>query len=130
MIKQVTVACIICIYSLSVHAESYSCPTIQQIHDRTITQQFEWTVSEQTSLDAVLNSRALLAVTIENAGEFVTCTYASEPSDVRLDAKPLGDNCTMVSEQSDWQTTADREICTEPNKLSCLFTQSCQITNN
>ena len=116
------------VFDRDANAEIFSCPSIQSIKNRTISKEFEWTVSENTSLDAVLNVSKLEAVSIENHGEFVSCIYQSHNEKVRLDAKPITVDCLVVTHSANWQDNkSGRWVCIDNNKMNCQYEVSCQI---
>ena len=116
------------IVPFSLRAESYSCPSIQSIKDRTISKEFDWTVSEQTTLEQVLNVSELLEVRIENHGDFVGCIYKSTNDLVRLDAKPITVDCLLVPLSANWlMNDIGQSVCNDTDKMRCKFEVSCQL---
>ncbi len=110
------------------HAESFSCPLISEVKERTISQYFEWTVSDDTSLHSILNVNELLSVSIESYGEFLACTYMSETIQFRLDAKPLEDNCLLVPTSENWFSDGSgKSVCQDDEKGRCVFEINCQF---
>ena len=122
------VSFVLLILSFNLKAEDYSCPSIDSIKSRTISKDFDWTVSENTSLEQVLNVTELIDVSIENHGEFIGCIYKSDNHKVRLDAKPITVDCLVVSNSKNWLLNQKgQSVCNEPNKMDCKFEISCQM---
>lgn len=119
---------LILIISNNSFATSFTCPAVQSIKDRTISKEFDWTVSEETSLESVLNVSELLSVTIENHGQFLRCTYNSSDVEVNMDAKPITVDCLIVPSSQNWINHDNgRSVCNDVVKGRCEIETSCQI---
>ncbi len=110
------------------YAEAYTCPSIELIKSRKISKDFDWTVSDKTTLKQVLNVSELIDVSIENHGEFIGCIYKSDNEMVRLDAKPITVDCLVITSSLNWLMNENgQSVCNENNKMQCKFEVSCQI---
>ncbi|NIQ17085.1 MAG: hypothetical protein GTO02_22685, partial [Candidatus Dadabacteria bacterium] len=61
-----------------------SCPSIKDITYRLISKDYEWTVDEGVTLNNLLSVEQLIAVSIENNGEFVSCKYKYKEKFLKL----------------------------------------------
>ena len=65
---------------LIVHNVTFAdrCPTPEQVRERNINRDYEWSVDETVTLDMLLMVSELREVSLQNHGEFVSCHYLSE----------------------------------------------------
>jgi len=102
------------------------CPTPELIKDRKISRDYEWTIDERRSLDDVLSVEKLYSVRIKNKGEFIACYYSGSKSLLRLDGKPLKENCLVDKNKGSWETTVDGEqVCKEADLMLCVYDINC-----
>ena len=87
---------------------------------------YEWSVDEKTSLDALLAVEQLVSVSIVNNGEFVRCQYRGDEPELNLDAMPQLLGCELVIGNSIWVTRNETtQVCLEPDQDDCRFTKVC-----
>ena len=114
----------LCIYAeSSIYAES--CPSPEQIRERQISRDFEWTVDEDTSLDDMLSVTRLIAISVENQLEYVSCKYKNNSKFIKLDGKASRENCSISISSGTWLTNGKRRICDEKELGKCLFDIDC-----
>ncbi len=119
-------ASIICLYSMASAADVVTCPQAEDVRNKTISQEFDWTTSEDVSLHSILNVHQLHSVSIENYGEFLACSYDSETIQLRLDGKPIKVGCTLKPQSEPWSNSEPGQyVCLEKNKAACLVLLDC-----
>lgn len=107
-------------------APAETCPAISEIIERKISNLYEWTVGEGTSLDDLLSVNRLFSVRIHDDGSFVSCRYTTRKYPVTLDAKPEVSGCRVESTDGDWQTTdTGQQVCREKNLYDCNYEIRC-----
>ena len=114
---------------LCMHTESRgdSCPSPDKIRHRDLSKQYEWTVDEKTSLQALLSVKKLYAVRIMDHGLYVSCYYTTDNWPVRLDAAPVQGECSLTPRDGKWKTTdSGQDVCTEKAAGKCGFTYTCK----
>ena len=113
--------------SASSFANDFACPLINQVKNREISQDFEWTVAEDVTLHSILNVESIDSVSILNHGEFIRCTYLSEGIEVNLDAKNVKPACVFVSDEKSWiHLEKSNAECFLENKQECSASIVCQ----
>jgi hypothetical protein len=111
-------------FSSFIYAET--CPTASDIKDRKVPETYEWTVNYEVALDDLLAVTQLYAVTIENHGEFVSCTYDSPNREVRLDGISKAEKCLITVDSGDWFTMDNGAIICQEDELSkCQYKYEC-----
>jgi hypothetical protein len=102
------------------------CPTPDEVRERKISMNYEWTVDERVSLENILSVKRLIAVRIKNDGEYMSCRYTTEKQLVRLDGLPKSDKCVIKISSGEWISTDTGElVCQEKNIALCLFDIEC-----
>lgn len=113
-------------FSINSFADVITCPSTDSIKSRKISQEFEWTVSEDVSLHSLLNVDRLYSVSIENYGEFMACTYESEGIRIRLDGKPITVGCLLKPQSEQWLNSGSGQyICLEAEIENCHVAIDC-----
>lgn len=111
-------------YSIAARAET--CPAVSEIIERQISNLYEWTVEEGTTLDDLLSVNRLFSVRIHDHGRFVSCRYTARKWPVKLDAKPEVNGCLVIQEGGDWEEVDSGElVCHDKNLFACKFRISC-----
>lgn len=106
-----------------------SCPTPEEIRDRTISKQYEWTVDENTTLKELLAVKQLYAVRIMDYGDYVSCRYSTKQWPVTLDGKPKGRDCELTPLAGEWTSTdSGHLVCREKEVTQCGFKFDCKDT--
>lgn len=107
-------------------ARAETCPPVADIIERKISNLYEWTVEEGTTLDDLLSVNLLFSVRIHNNGEFVSCRYTTKKWPVKLDAKPEVSGCRVITTDGKWEETASgQQVCREKNLFACEFLITC-----
>lgn len=107
-----------------VHAER--CATPDEVVNRMISPDYEWSVSEGVTLEGILSVRQLYAVTIENYGEFVSCKYEASQQYIRLDGAAKNATCPIQSSSDNWFVSeGGQTVCAESDFTLCRFEPSC-----
>ena len=102
------------------------CPSSQVVKDRKISRDYEWTIDERRTLEDVLAVETLYSVRVKNNGEFIACYYSGNRGLIRLDGKPLGENCTLNTSSDNWLSTNNGElVCQEADPGLCLYEIDC-----
>ena len=102
------------------------CPTPEEVRNREITREYEWTVNEEVSLQALLSVTTLYAVQIENYGEFIACKYEANQQFIRLDGVPAKKRCPIQAISEEWfQSEGGQSVCDEKDLKLCLFEFHC-----
>lgn len=109
------------------HAIADSCPTVKDISYRLISREYEWTVDEGVTLDELLSVTQLIAVSIENEGEFVSCKYKTGEKFLKLDGLPVAEKCPLHNTSGNWFVTGtNRLVCDEDDLFQCIFETNCK----
>ena len=104
-----------------------NCPTPEAIRERTIPEQYDWTVDEGITLKELVSVNKLYAVRIMNYGDYVSCRYSTEKWPVTLDGKPEGDQCELVPDAGEWiSTDSGHLVCREEDVTKCGFKFECK----
>ena len=115
------------IFMVMEHAFADRCPTPDEIRERKISQDYEWTVNDKVTLDGLLSVKQLYAVRIKNSGEFVSCNYSADKRLLSLDGLPNKGKCSIVTSVGEWHGTEDDElVCQEKDLSQCQFTFECK----
>ncbi|MBT7952033.1 MAG: hypothetical protein HN764_10445 [Gammaproteobacteria bacterium] len=102
------------------------CATPEEVIERKISPDFEWSVSEGVTLEGILSVRRLYAVTIENYGEFVACKYEANQQYIRLDGAPKNTKCPIQVISDNWFVSElGQTVCEESDITLCRFGPSC-----
>ena len=128
-LKKLKVSGIFFLYVVLVIPAAYAdrCPTPDEIRERTILKDYDWTVDERTSLENILSVKKSIAVRIMKNGEFVSCRYTTERQLVRLDGLPAKEKCVITVSSGEWiNTTTGESVCQEEDTMQCLFEMECQ----
>lgn len=108
----------------NVHAER--CATPDEVRDRLISPDYEWSVNEEVTLETLLSVRLLYQVTIENYGEFVSCKYEANQQFIRLDGVPKLSKCPVRVISDNWFISASGQtVCDEDDNTLCRFESAC-----
>jgi hypothetical protein len=108
----------------SVHAER--CATPDEVKNRMVSPDYEWSVSEGVTLEGILSVRQLYAVTIENYGEFITCKYEASQQYIRLDGAAKNSKCPIQTISDNWFVNeGGQTVCGETDFTLCRFEPSC-----
>ena len=107
-----------------------SCPSVKDISYRLISRDYEWTVDEGVTLDELLSVKELIAVSIENEGEFVSCKYKTGEKFIKLDGLPDTEKCPLHKTSGSWFVTGtNRLVCDEEDLFLCVFETDCKEEN-
>ena len=123
-ISELITLIILCLYANG-NVYAFSCPSPEEIRERKISRDFEWTVNDDTSLDDMLSVTRLIAISIENQLEYVSCKYKIDSKFIKLDGKPVSENCSISISSGSWLTHGNRKICSEKELDQCLFDIDC-----
>ena len=122
--KSVLNLAIIILLVSNVYAER--CATPDEVRDRLISPDYEWSVNEEVTLAALLSVRRLYQVTIENYGEFVACKYEANQQYIRLDGVPKLSKCPVRVISDNWFTSeSGQTVCDEKDYTLCRFESAC-----
>ena len=103
-----------------------ACPTPQEIRARVVPQDYDWSVSDDVTLEGLLSVELLYGVSIENHGEFVSCKYEAPGQYIRLDGAPLPHGCPVISISENWAVGTNGHIaCDDEDPNRCLFSNGC-----
>lgn len=102
------------------------CPTPEQIRERNISRDYDWSVSEDVTLDMLLEISTLNKVSVHNHGEFVACYYQSQQLPVRMDGTALAPNCFVTNLSGEWLPLPGGTLsCNESEPDQCRFRIEC-----
>jgi len=108
------------------NAYAASCATADDVRDRHIPTDYDWSVNEEVSLDNLLSVTHLYGVTIENYGEFVSCKYEAAQQYIRLDGAPKNSKCPVRTVSDNWFVSdSGRTVCGDEDKTLCRFDFGC-----
>lgn len=107
------------------------CPTPDEVRERKISQDYEWTVDDRVTLDGLLSVKQLYAVRIKDNGRFVSCNYSTEKRLISLDGLPNKGECSIVTSVGEWHGTENGElVCQEKDSTQCHFQFECAQKEN
>ncbi len=108
------------------NAYAERCATADEVRDRQISADYEWSVNEEVSLDNLLSVTHLYGVTIENYGEFVSCKYEALQQYIRLDGAPKNSTCPVRALSDNWFVSeSGRTVCSAKDFTLCHFDFGC-----
>ena len=103
------------------------CATPQEVRARLVSPDYEWSVSEEASLDDILAVEKLYGASIENYGEFIACKYEAPQKYIRLDGVPKDGSCPIQAASDNWfSSEAGKSVCEEDDVTLCRFSFACQ----
>ena len=111
-----------------VYTESFgdSCPSPKTIRDRKLSQNYEWTVDENTTLQNLLSVKKLYAVRIMDQDAYVSCHYTTDKWPIKLDVTPVSGQCKSLPQGDNWKNTESGQVvCQEKDVRKCGFTFEC-----
>lgn len=119
-----------CIFAILVLISSYTlaetCPAPSEIKARDISKNYDWSVEESITLEELVNVEALFGVRIKNKNQYIACYYRGKEKVIRLDGLPLGKNCRVYHESTNWQVTEKHEwFCNAEDKYQCIYEKKC-----
>ena len=121
-----TLICLVLYVFVIPVAVADNCPTPDEVRERKISENYEWTVDERVSLENILSVKRLIAVRIINDGEYMSCKYTTEKQLVVLYGLPKSDKCVINISSGEWISTDTGErVCQEKNITLCLFDVEC-----
>jgi len=104
-----------------------TCPTPDEVRDRKISEDYDWSVPENISLKDLLSVNKLYAVRIINYDEYVSCRYTTEKWPVILDGTPKTEQCRVMPTGGEWTgTDSGQLVCREKDVTKCLFNLECE----
>ncbi|MGH8120354.1 MAG: hypothetical protein ACRESK_07045 [Gammaproteobacteria bacterium] len=112
----------------SVYTDSFSdnCPSPEKIQDRKLSQNYEWTVDEKTTLQNLLSVKKLYAVRIMDEDMYVSCHYTTDKWPVKLDVTPASGSCKSLPRGNNWKKTESGQVvCLEKDVNKCEFSFVC-----
>ncbi len=102
------------------------CPTPQEVSKRGISRDYDWAVSEDVTLDMLLEVSELHKVSLHNHGEFVSCHYYSRQLPVRMDGAAPARHCLIGQASGEWLSLPGGELgCLEKTPEKCQFYIEC-----
>lgn len=102
------------------------CPSPEQVRERNISRDYEWSVAETVTLPMLLEVSELREVSLQNHGEFVSCHYLSGQLPVRLDGAAPGSGCLVTKSSGTWIPLPGGELnCNESEPADCQFAIEC-----
>ncbi|MFT5134882.1 MAG: hypothetical protein ACI9SC_003364 [Gammaproteobacteria bacterium] len=123
--KPVLVIC--ATFLMIANAYSERCATPEEVRERLISADYEWSVNEEVSLDGLLAVKNLYAVTIENYGEFVACKYEGAQEYIRLDGASKKSKCPIQATSDNWFISEGGQVvCDEDDNALCRFDSICR----
>jgi len=122
----------LCILVVMENAFAGSCATPEEIMERKLSENYDWTVNDKVTLKGLLSVKQLYAVRIMNYGEFVSCHYAAEGQLIRLDGLPnKKGKCLIEPSVGEWVGTDDGDlVCQEKDISKCQFKFECAQKEN
>jgi hypothetical protein len=107
-------------------ASAERCASPDEVRDRLISADYDWSVSEDVSLGGLLSVTKLYGVSIENYGEFVACKYEAAQQFIRLDGSPKVSKCPVRPASEKWFLgEGGKTICDEDDYGDCRFEFGC-----
>ena len=117
----------LCVIAIIPNACADGCPTPDEVRERKISRDYEWTVDERTSLENILSVNRLIAVRIVSKGEFVSCRYSTGDQLFSMDGLPHSVECMITISSGVWvRTTTGVSVCQEKDTAQCLFDIECR----
>jgi hypothetical protein len=102
------------------------CPAPDEVRERKISMDYEWTVGERVTLENILLVKRLIAVRVINNGEFVLCRYTTERQLVRMYGLPKSEGCVISISSGEWiGINTGESVCQEKDTTQCLFDIEC-----
>ena len=106
------------------------CPTPEQVREREISRDYDWSVGETVTLDMLLEITELQKVSLNNHGEFISCHYLSGQLPVRMDGAALKPNCFVYRLSEEWIPMPGGVLsCNEAEPVNCRFQIRCFESN-
>jgi len=103
-----------------------NCPSPEDIRNRKLSQKYEWTVDEKTTLQNLLSVNKLYAVRIMDQDAYVSCHYSTDKWPVKLDVVSASGNCKPAPQGGKWKKTDSGEVvCQEKDVSKCKFRFDC-----
>lgn len=103
-----------------------TCPAPSEIKARDISKEYDWSVDESITLEQLVNVEALFGVRIKNKNEYIACYYRGKDKVIRLDGLPLGKDCRVFHESTNWKVTEKHEwYCDAEDKYQCVYAKTC-----
>ncbi len=108
------------------YSQAERCATPQEVKERLISPEYDWSVSEGVSLEEILSVDKLYAASIENYGEFVACSYEAAQKYIRMDGVPKDGSCAIQTASDNWfSSEAGKSVCEEEDVTLCRFSHGC-----
>lgn len=108
------------------HARAERCASPQEVRDRLISKDYEWSVNEDVSLEGLLAVTRLYGASIENYGEFIACKYEAPQQYIRLDGIPKASRCPVKAVSGNWFISEKgRTVCSDKDITLCRFDFGC-----
>lgn len=124
LVRKIIICCAV-LFSSGTFAER--CATPDEVRDRKIPPDYEWTVNEEVTLEGLLSVKELYGVSIENYGEFVACKYEAYQQYVRLDGIPKAVPCPVYANSDNWFVSdKGQTVCDDKDFTECLFEYRCE----
>lgn len=118
-----------CLFSLAVFADQ--CPSAEQVRERNISRDYDWSVDETVTLDMLLTVSGLREVSLQNHGEFVSCYYLSGQLPVRMDGTAPDPGCLVTRASGTWISLPGGTLkCNEEEHDQCHFSIQCYDTQS
>ena len=103
------------------------CATPEEVRERLVSPDYEWSVNEEASLEDILAVEKLYGASIENYGEFIACKYEAPQKYIRLDGVPKDNSCPIQTASDNWfSSEAGKSVCEEEDVTLCRFSFACQ----
>jgi hypothetical protein len=128
---RISVNTVIIYLLLMSYTQADDCPTAGEIRDKKISRSYDWAVTENTTLKALLSVEELYAVRIMDYDAYVSCRYTAVEWPVTLDGNPLKSTCKIVPDAGEWTGTDSGElVCREKDVTKCGFKMECREPEN
>jgi hypothetical protein len=107
------------------------CPSAEQVRERNISRDYEWSVAETVTLPMLLEVSELREVSLQNHGEFVSCHYLSDQLPVRMDGAAPDPGCLVTRASGTWISLPGGTLkCNEEKHDQCHFSIQCYDTQS
>ncbi|NKB37262.1 MAG: hypothetical protein GKR93_08840 [Gammaproteobacteria bacterium] len=107
-------------------SQAERCATPQEVKERLISPDYDWSVSEGVTLEEILSVEKLYAASIENYGEFIACSYEAKQKYIRMDGVPKESSCAIQTASDNWfSSEAGKSVCEEDDVTLCRFNHGC-----
>jgi len=107
------------------------CPTAEEVRDKKISRNYDWAVTENTTLKELLSVKELYAVRIMDYDAYVSCRYTTIKWPVTLDGSPLKSTCKIEPDAGEWTSTNSGDlVCREKEVTECGFRMECSESEN